>query len=118
MPSLLRRALGEAERAALGIAADCPALAWMNHLPAELDHARNCRVEIQHFEVRERSAVAGPRPALVQAELDAVGTRLETAALPLLPLVQGRAEQPLPELPRPLQIVSGEFDQLEHEGRV
>ena len=54
----------------------------------------------------------------MQAELDSVSSRLETAALPLVPLVQGGAEQPLPELPRPLQIVSGELDQLEHEGRV
>src|SRR5437867_3085427 len=39
----------------------------MNNLPAELDNARARRVEIRHFEVRERSAVAGAGPALVQA---------------------------------------------------
>ena len=52
-PSLLRRALGKAERAALRVAADCPAPAWMNDLPAEFYHARTCRVEIRHLEVRE-----------------------------------------------------------------
>jgi hypothetical protein len=82
----------------------------MNHRPAELDDARERHLEVCHLELRQRPAVARARPALVHAELHSARTRLQTATLVVVPLVEGRAEQPLPELARPLEVVSGELD--------
>jgi hypothetical protein len=90
----------------------------MNHRPAKLDYARKRRLDIRHLEVRQRPAVARAWSALVHAELYATRTRLQTATLVLLPLAEGRAEQPFPEVTRPLEIVSRELNQPEHHSRL
>jgi hypothetical protein len=90
----------------------------MNHRAAKLDDAGERRLDIRHLEVRQRSAVARSRPALVHAELYSARTRLQTATLVLMPLVEGGAEQPFPEAACPLKVVSGELNQLEHERSV
>src|SRR5712692_1483582 len=110
--ALPRRAASEAERAALGIAADRPALARMNHRPAKLDDARERHLEVGHLEVGQRPAVARPRPALMHAELHPARARMQTAPLVIVPPVEGRPEQPLPEAACPLEVISGELDQL------
>ena len=53
---------GERERAALGVAADRPALAGVDDRAAQLGNARQRRLHSLDGEVRERRGVAGPGP--------------------------------------------------------
>src|SRR2546430_1574810 len=85
----------EPERAPLRVSADRPARAGMDDRAAELDDAGERRLEVAHGEVGQRDAVAGPRPAWVKAEFGPCRVRLQPAALPLPPIVEGDAEQPL-----------------------
>src|SRR5205807_1020867 len=65
-----RLGVPEAERAALGVAADREALARVDHGAAELDDPRDRLLEVGDLEVGERDAIAGSGAALVAAELE------------------------------------------------
>src|ERR671910_746784 len=113
-PSLSR----ETERAALGVAADRPALARVHDAPSELDDALERLREIRDAEVRQREAITRAPATLVQQERRASLVGLQALAFPLPPLVERDVEQRLPEAAGAGQVVSRELDQLEwHGGR-
>jgi hypothetical protein len=82
--ALLRR---ETEWAALGVAADCPALARVDDGPFELDDALECPREIRDAEVRQREAITGAAATVVQPERRALVVGLQALTFPRPPLV-------------------------------
>lgn len=54
----------------------------------------------------------------MDAELGSAPVRLDAGSLSVAPLFQLHSEELLPEAPRPLEVVGGELDQLEHVGRL
>jgi transposase InsO family protein len=66
---------------ALGVAADHPALAWVDDLAAERAHSLDGGSEVGDREVGEREAVAGARAAFVQPEHNPLVLGLPAAPL-------------------------------------
>src|SRR5581483_8918270 len=114
LPSACGRLRLEPERAALGVAADRPALARVDHVAAELADALERALEVGYGEIRQRGAVAGAGPAPVHAERRSRRVRLHAASLAVASLAELDAEQPLPEPARTVEVVGRELDQLEH----
>ena len=114
----LNRAGCEAERASLRVAADRPPLARVDDLASELDHPHERGRNVRHLEVRERYAVTRARAAGMDAELGSAPVRLDAGSLSVAPSFQLHSEELLPEAPRPLEVVGGELDQLEHVRRL
>jgi D-aminoacyl-tRNA deacylase len=101
----------QAERAALGVAADRPAPPGVHDRAAELGDARERAVEVVDREVGQRGAVARARGPRVDAHRGA-----RARGLPALPLVlaardEGPPEHALPEPQRAGGVVGGELDE-------
>ena len=99
----------ETERAALGVAADRPALARVDDAPSELDDALERPREIRDAEVRQREAITRALATRVQPERRAIVVALQALTFPLPPLVERDVEQRLPEAAGAGQVVSGEL---------
>lgn len=108
---LRRRGAGEPEGRSLGVAADHPALAGVDDLPAERLHPLDCGWEVGDREIGEREAVAWAGAALVQPEHDPFVLALPPAALLRFPVGERRLEQALPEPSRAFGLVGGKLDQ-------
>ena len=92
-----RLALGESERASLGVLADGPALARMDHAPAERPDALERLRQVAHDEVRQRERITGAAPAFVDADRGRVRVGLPSGPLPTLTGAQRDAEELGPE---------------------
>jgi|SRR6266542_5621286 len=79
-----RRGSRETERAALGVAADRPAIARVDDAPFQLDEALERPREIRDAEVGQREAIARAAPTLVQPERRVSLAGLEALAFALL----------------------------------
>src|SRR5438552_1068590 len=73
-----------AERRALAVAADHPALARVNDLAAQRAHPLDRGAEVGDREIREREAIAGAGATLVQPEHDPLVLGPPTPAPPQL----------------------------------
>jgi hypothetical protein len=107
------RAGGQAERAALAVAADAPALPGVDDLAAEVPHPFQGRGHVGDGEVGERHPVAGPRAPCVQPERGTLVACLPPLALPGSPIRQGHAEHAGPEVAGAFGIVSRELDETD-----
>src|SRR5262245_53204960 len=84
----------------------------MDDRAAELDDLLERPRQVVDREVRQRGAVAGAGPALVQAEPRRLrGVRLQARSLPGAALGERDPEQLLPEAPRALEVVGRKLDQ-------
>jgi len=90
----------------------------MDDLAAELDDTLERCGQVGDAEVRKRDAVARAGAALVDSELRPARVRLDAAALALAPALELRAQQSLPEPPRPFEVIRRELDQVNHERRL
>lgn len=111
VPALSAR--GEAERAALGVAADRPPLAGVNDDAAEFGDKQQGALDVVDREVGERERVAGSAPAFVNADRDrlSVAVCLPARSLAVAAIVERGAEQARPEPPGAGRVVGGELDQ-------
>ena len=102
---------GEAERAALGVAADCPMGARMDYRPAERADPLQRGLKISDGEVRQRDCVAWPGAALVHAHGRRIRMCLPPASLRDRAVLEFGSEKAGPEPQCALSVVRGKLDQ-------
>jgi hypothetical protein len=85
----------------------------VDDLAAECLHAGERLTDVGDGEVREREAVAGPGPAIVQPERYSALPRLPAMSFPFLAVGERDAEQPFPEPTSALEVVRGKLDKRE-----
>ncbi len=90
----------------------------MDDLAAQVAHALERDDHVRHGEVGKREAVARPRPALVDAEVDAAVLALPALALVRPALGELRAQEALPEAARPHGVVGRELDEKRQRHQV
>src|SRR3954465_6650792 len=106
-----RVAARQRERAALGVLADRPALARVDHRPAEVGHFGDGSRQVVDHEVREREGVARAAATAMDADRRLRRPRDPALTLPLPARLELDAEEPGPESPRALRVVGGKLDQ-------
>jgi hypothetical protein len=105
------RLLRQSEGASLGVLADCPCFAGVDHAPTERLDSLQGVGDVAHRKVGQGEGIPGAAPASMNADRGESRMRLPALSLAILASLKLDAEELRPEAPGARGIVSGKFNE-------